>query len=110
MRHIRLAITEDMAQDSAIPTLFRLACDQKNVSRLQRVHNAAARVVVWSYRRRSTNSSALRTNSCTGGLHIEWRINFNIITYNTYLLPSLLTSIHCWNIAFHLALWLRSAD
>jgi len=46
MRHIRLAITEDMAQDSAIPTLFRLACDQKNVSRLQRVYNAAARVVV----------------------------------------------------------------
>ena len=55
----------------------------KNVTRLQRVQNAAPRVVVWGSNRRSTNSSNLLEQ--LHWLHIEWRIKFKIacITYKT---------------------------
>jgi len=66
MRYIRPAITEDMAKsvacalvgarlDYANSVLFGVT--SKNVTRLQRAQNAAARVVVWGSNRRSTNSS-----------------------------------------------------
>jgi len=92
MRHIRPAITEDMAKsvacalvgarlDYANSVLFGVT--SKNVTRLQHVQNATARVVVRGSNRRSTNSSNLLEQS--HWLHIEWRIKFNIacITYKT---------------------------
>jgi len=55
----------------------------KNVTRLQRAQNAAARVVVWGSRRRSTNSVGLLKQLYW--LPVEWRIKFKIacITYKT---------------------------
>ena len=55
----------------------------KNITRLQRVQNAAARVVVRGSNRRSTNSSNLLEQ--LHWLPIEWRIKFKIawITYKT---------------------------
>ena len=54
-----------------------------NVTRLQRAQNAAARVVVWGARRRSTNSFGLLKQ--LHWLPIESRIKFKIacITYKT---------------------------
>jgi len=91
MHHIRPAITEDMAKSIACAFVgsrldyansVLLGISSKNVTRLQRAQNAAARVVVWGSRR-STNSVGLLKQ-----LHwqpVEWRIKFKIacITYKT---------------------------
>jgi len=62
MRHIRPAITEDMAKSIAYALVVLrldyansvlLGVSSKNVARLQRAQNAAARVVVWGSRRKS---------------------------------------------------------
>jgi len=60
-----------------------LGVSSKNVTRLQRVQNAAARVVVWGSRRISTNSVGLLKQ--LHWLPVEWRIKFKIacITYKT---------------------------
>ena len=63
--------------------LVLFGVSSRNVTRLQRAQNAAARVVVWGSRRRSTNSLCLLER-----LHwwpIEWRAKFKIacITYKT---------------------------
>jgi len=92
MRHIRPAITEDMAKsvacalvgarlDYANSVLFNMT--SKNVTHLQRAQNAAARVVVWGFSRRSTKSSNILEQ--LHWLPIEWRIKFKIayITYKT---------------------------
>ena len=75
MRHIRPAVTEDMAKsvacalvgarlDYANSVLFGVT--SKNVTRLQRAQNAAARVFVWGSNRRSTNfSNILEQLHCT---------------------------------------------
>jgi len=54
----------------------------KNAARLQRAQNAVLRVVVWSSRRRSANSSVLLKQ--LHWLSTEWHIQFKIacITYN----------------------------
>jgi len=104
MRHIRPAITEYMAKSIACAVVgsslhyansVLLGVSSKNVTRLQRTQNAAARVFVWGSRRRSANSAGLLKQ--LHWLPVEWRIKFKIacITYKTiYLLPSLPTSIH----------------
>jgi len=57
MRHIRPAITEDMAKSIACALVgsrldyansVLLGVSSKNVTRLQRAQNAAARVVIWA--------------------------------------------------------------
>jgi len=55
----------------------------QNVTRLQRAQNAAAQVVVWGSRRRSTNSVGLLKQ--LHRLPVEWRIKFKIacITYKS---------------------------
>ena len=60
-----------------------LGVSSKNVIRLQCAQNAAARVVVWGSRRRSTNSVGLLKQ--LHWLPAEWRIKFKIacITYKT---------------------------
>jgi len=92
MRNIPPAITEDMAKtvacalvgsrlDYSNSALFGVS--SHNVTRLQRAQNAAARVVVWGSRRRSTNSLCLLEQ--LRWLPIEWRVNIKIacITYKT---------------------------
>jgi len=66
MRHIRPAITEDTPKSVACALVgarldYSVLFDvtSKNVTRLQRAQNAAARVVVRGSNRRSTNSSDL---------------------------------------------------
>jgi len=92
MRHIRPAITEDIAKSIACALVgsrldyansVLLGVSSKNVTRLQRAQNAAARVVVWGSRRRSTNSVGLLKQ--LHWLPVEWRIKFKIacITYKT---------------------------
>jgi len=105
MRHIRPAITKDMAKSIACALVgsrldyansVLLGVSSKNVTRFQRAQNAAARVVVWGSMRRSTNSVGLL--KLLHWLPVEWRIKFKIacITYKTisttnpaYLYPSL---------------------
>ena len=92
MRHIRPAITEDIAKSIACALVgsrldyansVLLGVSSKNVTRLQRAQNAAARVVIWGSRRRSTNSVGLLKQ--LHWLPVDWRIKFKIacITYNT---------------------------
>jgi len=93
MRHIRPAIIEDMARSIACALVgsrldyansVLLDVSSKNVTRLQRAQNAAARVVVWGSRRRLTNSVGLLKQ--LHWLPVEWRIKFKIacITYKGY--------------------------
>jgi len=104
MCHIRPATTEDMAKSIVCALVgsrldyantVLLGGSSKNVTRLQHAQNAAARVG-------STNSTGLLKQ--LHWLPIEWRIKGKIscITYKLYLLPSLPTSIHPWNITLHL--------
>jgi len=92
VHHIRPTITEDMAKTIACALVgsrvdyansVLLGVSSKNVSRLQRAQNAAARVVVWGSRRRSTNSVGLLKQ--IHWLPVEWHIKFKIacITYKT---------------------------
>ena len=92
MRHIRPAITEDMAKTVACTLVgsrldyansILISVSSHNVTRLQRAQNAAARVVIWGSRRRSTNSLCLLEQ--LHRLPIEWRVKFKIacITYRT---------------------------
>jgi len=92
MRHIRPALTEDMAKTVAC-ALVRARLDYansvlvgvttKNVARLQRAQNAVARVVAWGINHQSTSSSALLKHY--HWLPIHQRIQFKIacITYKT---------------------------
>ena len=91
MRHIRPAITEHMAKSIACALVgsrldyansVLLGVSSKNVTRLQRAQNAAARVIVWGSRR-STNSVGLLKQ--LHWLPVEWRIKFKIacVTYKT---------------------------
>ena len=68
MRHIRSALTEDMAKTVACALVgarldyansVLVGVTTKNVVRLQRAQNAVARVVAWGTNRQSTSSSAL---------------------------------------------------
>jgi len=92
MHHIRPAITEDMVKSIACALVgahlnyansVLFGVTSKNVTRLQRAQNAAARVVVWGSNRRSTNSSNILEQ--LHWLPIEWCIKFKIacITYKT---------------------------
>jgi len=92
MRHIRPASTEDMTKSIASALVgsrldyansVLLGVSSKNVTRLQRSQNAAARVVVWGSRRISTNSVGLLKQ--LHWLPVEWGIKFKIacITYKT---------------------------
>ena len=80
MRHIRSAVTEDMAK-TVVWTLVGARLDYansvfvgvttKNVARLQRAQNAVARVVAWVTSRQSTSSSALLKHYHLSLIHIS---------------------------------------
>jgi len=83
MRHIRPAITEDMAKSVACALIgsrldyansVMYGMSSSNVARLQRAQNAAARV--WGSGRRSTNSFGLLKQ--LHWLQIESRIEFKV--------------------------------
>ena len=92
MRHIRSALTEDMAKTVACALTeaqldyansVLVGVTTKNVARPQRAQNAVAQIVAWGTNRQSTSSSALLKHY--HWLPIHQRIQFKIacITYKT---------------------------
>jgi len=92
MRHIRPAISEDMAKSVACALIgsrldyansVMYGMSSSNIACLQRAQNASAQVVVWDSRRRSTNLFGLLKQ--LHWLQIESRIKFKIacITYKS---------------------------
>jgi len=95
MRHIRSALTEDMAKTVACALTeaqldyansVLVGITTKNVARLQHAQNAVDRVVAWGTNRQSTSSSALLKHY--HWLPVHQRIQFKIacITYKIILL------------------------
>ena len=79
---LSMTASVDTVVDYADSVLFGVSSSH-NVTRLQRTQNAAARLVVWGSRRRSTNSLCLLEK--LHWLPIERRVKFKIacITYKT---------------------------
>ena len=99
LRHIRAAITEDMAKtvacalvtarlDYANASLYGMS--QHNFNRLQRIQSALARVVVNSPSRQRSTFSTAGSSAILRQLHwlpVKWRVRYKIATL-TYKLQS----------------------
>ena len=111
MHHIRPAITEDMAKSIACALVgsrldyansVLLGVSSKNVTRLQRAQNAAARVVIWAPGGDQQTLLAYLNSYIGCPLSGASSSRSPALPTKPYLPPSLPTSIHPWNITLHL--------